>query len=1222
MNIDGFIKCPSCGNYIKNGARYCRSCGSETSKDVGRSGPLSIVGKVTAIVAGITSLILAIHSGYIWAIIVSIVAFLFSIIRMIISMASGKKPGAMVMMLLIIFCIVLPMSYTGYAYADATDEENGDDIPDDLKYGETGDYYLYGVRYESEQESLYKDDLEVLRERFAPLQKYKTPLNDREHYDYGIFKKYVLYTENAARFRYLVVVYNHEDMGGEEAYYILDVNLTNLSVPIHASFDPSEGYLSAKEYYGPDDIPMMNYGLTEIDNSVDEHVSMDSVLAELNNKNVPMESTTFFGQDARYWEIHETYSGKNELSEINYCVEMPLEDFDQSLYFTFRLFGLDVGDDNKEYEKAQPEIESVRNATYSVSEPVLFYVRVPKGTAISVDEDASKESGESETEIDDSVFDDKKKVTDKSDKTENSEKNPGSAAAAVIVAGVGVAAEELTRKKKKTGRKYLRIYKDFGDSIKRGASPYYVYAHIVEVLDDGTEVERTDYSSQIRIYSGSQALLVKEQGMAGTYKSASIMVPNENETTRDVVVVFQFTGAGGSFTERLHFNVVGDPLIAFPDQGTSMYMVCEGLLGDNSTYEVRFSAKYFTQRPVRVKAESGRNDIELSVQQLTDTDNYEYKVLIQNKTAAPIPGEGEVQRISVNVSAESPVEKADDTFLLELYPEGISVKGAVDASVVQKGRVRLNTKENESRGAMDPMIKPVSVKFITAYKNEQGEVVIDEKSAIADLTLSGYDDFSTSAIERYDYDIEKGNEESVYNIKPQRTIPIDPRSGYNLYWNATSSTSGNRYDAQIPVDIIGEELDRTAVQSRQEELQKLSRLAQVMLLYDIPECAQLISIAKNKQAASEIKQIRSQIFSIAVDYHTKEAAASQSYAKWMSAATYTCMFVDWAGQQAFSYVIKVSYGDVAEMILSPLKNLLVEQTAEYLNAKYWDYEFQVDIYSKLIECFENMAENFLVDALFGDISADDITEAGKKLWKNVTTDLGKLNLSDIKGSLMKAFGATTIGDRAKKAAAFVASFAALNFTKHYCLDDETKDDFGKSIVATLNDCTLTTIKQIFNKYAGKWIGNWMDKKTDSGATRGDVLKSFVGKYFKIQDVKARGILCENREAEIFGKKYGFGVQSNSLDTATTQFLEDSYDKLVDNTIGIVSSWFWDSEFGGFIINTTSGVYKLTLGNLIDFIFEWISSNMDIEGPMLKNRVKVPDYIPPADEESLNKAKAL
>ena len=263
-----------------------------------------------------------------------------------------------------------------------------------------------------------------------------------------------------------------------------------------------------------------------------------------------------------------------------------------------------------------------------------------------------------------------------------------------------------------------------------------------------------------------------------------------------------------------------------------------------------------------------------------------------------------------------------------------------------------------------------------------------------------------------------------------------------------------------------------------------------------------------------------------------------------------------------------------------------------------------------------------MDALFGELSADDITEAGKKLWKGVTTDLGMLNMSDIKGSLMKTFGATALTDRAKKAAAFVASFAALNFTKHYCLDDETKNDFGKSIVATLNDCTLTTIKQIFNKYAGKWMGDWLNKPNQAGATKAEWLKGFIGKYVKIEDVKARGMLFENKDAVIFGKKYGFGIQENGLDVVGTQYMEASIEQLVDNTVGKVGEWFWDTDFGGFVINTTSGVYQYTLGSLIDFIFEWIQGTMDIQGPMMKNRVKVPDYIPPADEESLEKAKRL
>lgn len=113
----------------------------------------------------------------------------------------------------------------------------------------------------------------------------------------------------------------------------------------------------------------------------------------------------------------------------------------------------------------------------------------------------------------------------------------------------------------------MRICKDFGDKLTPGASPEKVYARIVRISADGKEATDKALTAKISI-SGDDYLEVKEEGLAGEYASASVAAPERGTVPEEAVVNFRLAGAGGAFTNRMHFRIARAGIIFFQENIT------------------------------------------------------------------------------------------------------------------------------------------------------------------------------------------------------------------------------------------------------------------------------------------------------------------------------------------------------------------------------------------------------------------------------------------------------------------------------------------------------------------------------------------------------------------------------------------------------------------------------------------------------------------------------
>lgn len=126
----------------------------------------------------------------------------------------------------------------------------------------------------------------------------------------------------------------------------------------------------------------------------------------------------------------------------------------------------------------------------------------------------------------------------------------GSAAAAALLSGDG-----KNGKKKKRSTYKMHINKNFGNVIKKGGPPCWVYARIIETMPDGREQERPDLTKLIVPFSGDGNLTVESGGMTSNgYMAAHVTAP-KGTTSSTGRVSFQFQGKGGYFTEHVIFSL-------------------------------------------------------------------------------------------------------------------------------------------------------------------------------------------------------------------------------------------------------------------------------------------------------------------------------------------------------------------------------------------------------------------------------------------------------------------------------------------------------------------------------------------------------------------------------------------------------------------------------------------------------------------------------------------
>lgn len=309
----------------------------------------------------------------------------------------------------------------------------------------------------------------------------------------------------------------------------------------------------------------------------------------------------------------------------------------------------------------------------------------PNKVDLEVITDAEEEPGESgkegNDEITESPADQSEKPSKKSDdddrkKSYDDDDEPGVPIPVVIftgIAGVLAAAGATgsggkTENQKKPSKFYMTIKKDFGNVISRGASPVMVYARIIEITEDGEEIDRPDLTEKIKASAGDNVMTVTDKGMEGNYRAAEVSCSKAAPATDEGYVSFKFTDKGGSLTNHVRFKLQ-EAIIVFGQE--------------NLTLPAHYEKKATLDFGVFGMSEDADVTIELNRQDLYevtlrhDEKNYQVHFLdvVEKKTAETkkekVPGS--IDRCKVTIRATSGESKAESEFWIYRVFMGLAI---------------------------------------------------------------------------------------------------------------------------------------------------------------------------------------------------------------------------------------------------------------------------------------------------------------------------------------------------------------------------------------------------------------------------------------------------------------------------------------------------------------------------------------------------------------------
>ncbi len=689
--------------------------------------------------------------------------------------------------------------------------------------------------------------------------------------------------------------------------------------------------------------------------------------------------------------------------------------------------------------------------------------------------------------------------------TKHAETDPGedggvSVPAAIVIGVLGggaavagaAAASGGADDKKRTQKTYkMYVQKDFGDAIRRGGDkPVVIRARMAEV--EGTaERDRGDLTALIAV--SADGMTVHGAALAGRYCEATVSVPKEYD--KDTAsITFTFTGEGGSFTNTVVFRVVDGPQLKFIDEsdGTLYGSGCgiDAIPGDGFTYTERFA---IVDAPTAPKLSDitavnpGEFDVEF---ELTDRPAV-YRMNVKNNTK-PEPDHDIFEKpkdrnFEIRVAVEGEKEPVKGYVTVTLYPEGITVSSTQEGKKNSVKYVRVQAYEKEYAGDLDKKWQVSEIKFTLAHTGKDKAIIDPKEAEYKFEKLKGAGglgmraDKEQSIAEKFEYKESYGilNEKFTYDFEPNSTL-CEPDDGkfFIVLLPCTAEYDGEEYKADIPLRLRGKDFDPMA--GWEEEYDKLKGRIEK---FSLPEnkddlLKRLASLAEDPRCTTEELRLTSKwIVRQYMTYWTIQSMKSQDEAK-----VYDVIidYLEWAkffGDCAFSILVNMYAGPVADAIISPTKDFLAEAIGETVACWMRGQSVNPDNF--------NFSKN--VFAIFDNFVSGNISFAN---WKQAAYTLG----------------------------AYFAFASIKNF--YMTLREENKFDLYGAIVHGFADTTATGLKAAaghlfdaalkkcpgFRAKLSAWCGSFVSKHLGSsatlldlravdGLTRSEILRKYLDGLF-------------------------------------------------------------------------------------------------------------------------------
>lgn len=611
--------------------------------------------------------------------------------------------------------------------------------------------------------------------------------------------------------------------------------------------------------------------------------------------------------------------------------------------------------------------------------------------------------------------------------------------------------KEKKKKEKKEDRRStykMFVYKDFGDTLKRGDDSKYVYARIEETTWDKRVFTNEKLTQQISVSSPDDALIVSDAGMTTNgYKAAKVDVPVEGNKIKGTVS-FMFAGEGGIYTRNVVFNIVGEkPYIIYPriaDDGVSWREsnqpgVAVLIAGKGGTEKVRFYIKDAVDEPIDIRFDC-EPDFKVSYEK-EPTYKCGYYAVVENHSQEMVKANDIIADMvvkTINVEAEfKDGTVISSEFYAELYPEGLSV--IPNTKYFKDDKLQVNTVEETNPKPGEFALMPSSYDVLVCYRNEStGENVILKNPYITHEDPDDEGKYKNLFKENFRYRI-VNMDVGGYDFYPECSLPMFDEPFFAKMKLMYNGEDGSYYDGYLPIDFIGMKPATPSRISREEAIKRLKKAVRIFGVGDNQDVKYMI---RNTSilSASQIEFTTKYILLTGMNFYEDCSKEYTSFAKMCDKYIVCASAIVKAGDMALEYVLKIKFGaagETAATFINPMKNMYFEYMGQF-------YGLGADPESYGTEDF-----NFWKALLSG------------------ATD----HIEGILTGEEKPTG--------EKLGFVVAAYLMVRFADHYYQGEGSeKGDVYRSLLASIGDLSLMKFKEWLADLAKTWTGPILAKLQD------------------------------------------------------------------------------------------------------------------------------------------------
>ncbi len=391
---------------------------------------------------------------------------------------------------------------------------------------------------------------------------------------------------------------------------------------------------------------------------------------------------------------------------------------------------------------------------------------------------------------------------------------------------------------------------------------------------------------------------------------------------------------------------------------------------------------------------------------------------------------------SVEISAKANADHLEeiwDRADITLMDEGLIYRATLDDErrVIVKAYDKA-ADENQVADGEEVELPPTEFKLELVVEDTENEPNTTAKyvdiweTEIEFKELKGTDRDTETLVEAFKYEVESEGSTGTYLFKPKMQVPSRTEP-YIVHLPILCKYDGEEYELDMPINLQGEPWDYFA--AWEEEYRNLRIIVKKYIpperWYDI-----LTNINDNKESLSiaELRLMRHALWYEARALLTAEAAGYQREALMYEWAEWGASWVEWVGNQAFSYLMTVYTGPIGEAIITPFKEMAIKILAQKIAD--WNFEVAKPMTDDEINRAGLGAVFASVENLIGQ-GADDMVDATKLSYKQI----GR----------------------------YFAAYAVVKCVNHYMCDrtpDNKPIGLWDAIVATCSDLTSGVFKML------------------------------------------------------------------------------------------------------------------------------------------------------------------